>query len=455
MIPYQVSRARTHSHLRLLAHAEMEKMNIFTEIIRPDLLGKEYSPESLKMGFAVKANIGSGHLTSASTPSLKDWTPSQISPVVDNLLKAGHEIAAIANMHEMAFGITSENPAYGDVQNPWNPDYTVGGSSGGSAAAVAINAVPFALGTDTGGSMRIPAALCGVVGYRPSTGLYSADVVCPLSSTTDTIGIFAQRVKTIQHVHKIIDPSYSPPQSPIQLKGKRIGVPRQYYYSMLDKEVAQVIETSLECLREAGAQLIEVDIEIDQDKSMMKDFLDLIFYETYHLIPEFLKLHNAPVDFSQLCDEVGDDAVKGALTTGSNISDERYKECQAQAQAVRESIADYFKKKNLDAYVAPVTILPAVRKPSPKTVTVNGVELPTLVAFIHNAIPEAMAGVPAISLPCGLTSDTKVPIGLELVCQRNDDGGLLNMAEAVQAILPALPQLPFAKFQDKDLKTKI
>ena len=429
-------------------------MNLFTNIIRPDLLGKDFSPENgSSMGFVVKANIGSGNPTSAATPSLRDWTPKAVSPVVDSLLKAGHEIVAIANMHEVAFGITSENPAYGDVHNPRKPDYIAGGSSGGSAAAVAMNAVPFALGTDTGGSCRIPAALCGIVGYRPSTGLYSTDLVVPLSSTTDTIGIFAKSVKTIQQVHKIIVPLYDIPKSPTRLANKRIGVPRLYYYTTLDSEVARVVEASLKCMREAGMELVEVNIDILQDDSILGNFIDLVFYETYHLIPEFLKLHGAPVDYQELCEQTSDPGVKGALTAGSNVSEEKYKECQAQAEMIRESIIAYLKENNLDAFVVPTTILPAIPRPTPKTVTVNGAELPTLIAYIHNATPQAIAGLPSISLPCGL-SDTRLPIGLELVGQRNCDGDLLGLAEAVQALLPQMPQLSYQDFRDKNLKTK-
>ena len=227
-------------------------MNVFTEIVRADLLGK--APLDRNMTFAVKANIGCGFPASASTPSLRDWIPKDYSSVVRFLVDGGHHIVAITNMHELAFGITSENPSFGDVDNPRKSGYIPGGSSSGSAAAVAMNAVSFALGTDTGGSMRVPAALCGVVGYRPTTGLYDSSVVLPLSSTTDTIGIFAQHVHTVQQVHKTIVSSYLPATRP--LLGVRLGVPRQYYFNMLDSEVSRVTEAALESLKKAGIELV-------------------------------------------------------------------------------------------------------------------------------------------------------------------------------------------------------
>ena len=181
------------------------EMNAFTKVILPDLLGS--SPVDKNMTFAVKANISCGHPASASTPSLREWVPQNFSMVVRSLVDGDHQLVAIANMHELAYGITSENPAYGDVDNPRKSGYIAGGSSGGSAAAVAMNAVSFALGTDTSSSVRLPAALCGVVGYRPTTGLYDSSDVLPLSSTTDTIGILAQHVDIVQRVHGTIIPS--------------------------------------------------------------------------------------------------------------------------------------------------------------------------------------------------------------------------------------------------------
>ena len=141
-------------------------MNAFTKVVLPDLLGS--CPVDRNMTFAVKANISCGHPASASTPSLRHWVPQSFSKVVRPLVDDGHQIVAITNMHELAFGITSENSAYGDVDNPRKSGYIAGGSSGGSAAAVAMNAVTFALGTDTSCSVRLPAALCGVRGWIPT-----------------------------------------------------------------------------------------------------------------------------------------------------------------------------------------------------------------------------------------------------------------------------------------------
>ena len=431
-------------HVTSVKMTEACKMNVFNQIVRPELLGK--TPFDKNMTFVVKANTGCGFRLSASTPSLCDWVPENISPVVRPLVDAGHQIVAIANMHELAFGITSENPAFGDVDNPTKAGYIPGGSSGGSAASVAMNAVSFALGTDTGGSMRIPAALCGVVGYRPTTGLYDPSVVCPISSTTDTIGIFAQRVSTVQKVHKSIVPSYSPATR--SLHGVRFGVPRDYYYSTLDAEVSRVTEAALKSLKTAGVELVDVNFPAEFGHEMLECCFDLITYEVYRLIPKFLQEQHAPVSFDELCKQVGDPAVKEIIMTADKISEERYRQCQQQVERIRQYFDDYFITNSLDAFVSPTTILPAVKRPSPPNVQVCGKEFSTLFAFTHNTFPQAVGGVPCISLPSGLTSDG-LPVGLEVVAPRGMDSSLLDLAAAVQLVLPSLPQLSFSDFKDR------
>ena len=412
----------------------MERNSAFTKVILPDLLGS--SPVDKNMTFAVKANISCGHPASASTPSLREWVPQSFSKVVRPLVDGGHQLVAIANMHELAFGITSENPAYGDVDNPRKIGYIAGGSSGGSGAAVAMNAVSYALGTDTGGSVRIPAALCGVVGYRPTTGLYDSSDVLPLSSTTDTIGILAQHVDVVQRVHGTIIPSYSPITQ--QVQGKRIGVPRQYFYSVLDSEVSRVTEAALQALKDAGAELVEVDLPATILSDFKATCLTLISYETIHLIPKYLKEKNAPVNYEELYDQISDPNVKQVFTNAKEITEEQYAICQKEFDKIRQLYDAYFQNNRLDCFVSPTTILPAVKRPTSKTLEVNGQEFPTLIAYVHNTLPQAGAGVPSISLPSGLTSNG-LPVGLEVVAARGKDSELLDLAAAIEAVLPSLP----------------
>ena len=421
-------------------------MNVFTVSI-PDKLGKGCSGKNKT--FAVKANIGCGYPwpASASTPSLRHWVPKNSSPVVQCLVDSGYQIVAITNMHELAFGITSESPGYDDVDNPRKVGYISGGSSGGSGAAVAMNAVPFALGTDTGGSVCIPAALCGVVGYRPTIKLYDASVVCPLSSTIDTIGIFADRMETVQQVHKIIIPSYSPTVR--HLPGVRMGVPRRYFYNpLIDIEVSRITNVALQSLKNSGVELVEVNFPPELCDDQLSTYFDLVRYEAYRLIPKYLQDQQAPVSFEELYKQIGDPVVKNIINIAGEIPEERYSHCQQVVERVRKMYDEYFEMNALDVFVVPTTILPALKRPSPTTVQVADQTLPTNIAYTHNTFPHAIAGVPSISLPSGMTSDG-LPVGLELIAPRGLDSSVLDIAMSVQAVLPPLPQLSFGDFKDK------
>ena len=423
------------------------RINAFTTIVRPDLLGQ--TPLGKNMTFAVKANIGCGHPAPASTPSLRNWVPKGYSPVVKSLVDNGHTIVAIANMHELAFGNTSENPGYGDVDNPQKSGYIPGGSSGGSAASVAMNAVSFALGTDTAGSMRIPASLCGVVGYRPTIGLYDQAVVLPLSSTCDTIGVFAQKVSTVQQVHKAIVPSYVP--STRSLEGVRIGVPREYFYKDLDPEVARVTEAALSSLRAAGAVLVDADFPAEFSEDFESVRFDLIAYETHRLLPKFLKENEAPVSFEQLIEEVGDPMVKQFISTSGEVTKERYSFCQRKVESVRKIYDSYFGINKLEAFAVPTTILPAIKRPTagPQTqVAEHGHTLTIYSSIRRNSFPQAIGGVPCISIPSGLTN-AGLPVGLEVVGPRGMDDKLLALAASVQDVLPSLPLLSFEDYRKR------
>ena len=416
----------------------------FTTIVRPDLLGQ--TPLGKNMTFAVKANIGCGHPAPASTPSLRNWVPKGYSPVVKSLVDNGHTIVAIANMHELAFGITSENPGYGDVDNPQKSGYIPGGSSGGSAASVAMNAVSFALGTDTGGSMRIPASLCGVVGYRPTIGLYDQAVVLPLSSTCDTIGILAQKVSTVQQVHKAIVPSYVP--STRSLEGVRIGVPCEYFYKDLDPEVARVTEAALSSLRAAGAVLVDADFPAEFSEDLLSAGFSVVSHETHRLIPKFLEENEAHVSFEQLIEGIEDSAVKKIISSSGEITVDKYESSKRKVESVRKNYDDYFSTNKLEVFVSPTTILPATKRPTGPQTEVAGQEFPTFIAYAKNTFPQAIGGVPCISIPSGLTN-AGLPVGLEVVGPRGMDDKLLALAASVQDVLPSLPLLSFEDFKEK------
>ena len=194
----------------------------------------------------VKDNINTvGFPTSAGTPSLKGFFPASDAPVADVLFKNGAFLLGKTNMHELARGMTSSNPAFGFAQNPYDRSRVPGGSSGGTAAAIAARITPAGLGTDTGGSTRIPASFCGIVGFRPSTGgrikAWTDAGVVPIAHSVDTPGPMGRTVADVALLHAFVTGTAVP--AAIPLRGVRVGVPRGYYWDDLDPEAGKGLGT--------------------------------------------------------------------------------------------------------------------------------------------------------------------------------------------------------------------
>ena len=212
----------------------------------------------------IKDNINTvGFPTTAGTAFLKGYRPKENAPLPNMLFKAGAILFAKSNMHELALGGTSANPIFGYVKNPYDLSRIPGGSSGGTAAAVAARIVPIGLGSDTTGSVRMPAHFCGIAGLRPSNPKtnkpYPTDGIVPLELTFDVAGPMARNVADVAFVHAAV--TRGPELTALDLRGTRIGVPRAYFWDTLDPDVATIMETTLDKLRGAGAIVVDVDFD--------------------------------------------------------------------------------------------------------------------------------------------------------------------------------------------------
>jgi mandelamide amidase len=365
--------------------------------------------------------------------------------VLAPLFAADALLMAKTNMHELAIGITSTNAAYGAVKNPYDPRLIPGGSSGGTAAGIAARLSPVGLGSDTGGSMRIPPALCGVSGLRPSVDngkkRYPGERVVPISHTRDTVGVMGRSMGDVALLDAVITGTQE--AQPARLKGVRLGLPRGYFWENLDGELAAVMETALGRLRAAGVELVEADLAgIGELNSKLR--FPIALYEVGPDLRAYLAAEGGGITFDEVVAQIASKDVAGAFAAAKTIKPEVY---DAAIKTLRPKLqrlyADYFMDHKVAAIVFPTTPLPA-RPINPQgdtgqdTVELNGKQMPTFLTYIRNTDPGSNAGIPGLSLPAGLTK-SGLPVGLELDGPVGSDRLLIAFGLAIETLLGRLP----------------
>ncbi len=382
-----------------------------------------------------------GIATSAGTRALAGFVPVRDAAIVERLKAAGASVMGKTAIHELSLGWTSDNQAFGPVRNPWDPSRIPGGSTGGTAAAVAARMAPLGVAEDTQGSIRVPAALCGIAGFRPTTGRYPTSGIAPISPMFDQVGSHARCVADLQLFDHAV--AGAGPLPPIPAGDIRIGVPRGFFFDGLDPAIAALVEEAFARFRHAGVTIVEAEITGLDDL-----FFDIAMPVQMHdLEPAFrawLTEIAAPVTFGEVIDQASDDVagvVRSFAAPGAPAatSAARYAEITgSELPRRRAAVADWFASHGVAAMVFPTTLItaPRIGDLGPQQ---TSHEISFFTAIARNITSGSTLGLPGLVLPCGLTPD-RLPASLELDGPAGSDALLLAIGRTLESLLEPLPR---------------
>ncbi|MDO8619391.1 MAG: Asp-tRNA(Asn)/Glu-tRNA(Gln) amidotransferase subunit GatA [Candidatus Daviesbacteria bacterium] len=386
-----------------------------------------------KIPAAIKDVISTKDIpTTASSKILEGYMPPYDATVMNNLFEQGVGVIGKTNNDEFAMGSSNENSAYGPVKNPWDISKVPGGSSGGSAAAVAANMATFALGSDTGGSIRQPASLCGIVGFKPTYGTVSRYGLIAMASSLDQIGPMTKSVEDAAVITDWLsgpdgfDSNCNPKKWVLDkgklksgVKGLRVGVPKRYFKEGLDKGVEKVIRDAVSKLEELGAEIVEMSLP--NSEYAVAVYYIIMASEVSSNLARFDGLR-----FGKKRSEFGAEVKRRIMLGTYSLSSGYWDDYYAKAAKIRTLIKEDFEKafEKVDVLVGPV---------SPTVAWDFGAKTQDPLAMYLSdiyTIPANLAGIPAISVPAGFSEG--LPVGLHIQGKFGDDNTVLQTAYAYE-----------------------
>lgn len=405
--------ARLNSYLTVTAESALRQARqAETEIragrARGPLHGVPYAAKDLLDTRGIRTTVGS--------KIMADRVPDRDAAIIERLSAAGAVLLGKTGMHEWAYGITSANPHFGPVRNPWDTERIPGGSSGGSAAALAAGLCAFSLGSDTGGSIRIPAAICGIAGLKPTFGSVSRAGAFPLGDTLDTLGPFALRVEDLALVYAAIADFEAEPRWRLLLDGIALGVPTDFYWQNLAPDVEAAARDALRVFESLGAELEPVEVP---DIETFNDLHRLI------LLAEATSVHRSRL--AERREDFGED-VRALLEQGLSVLATDYLEAQRARRAFRRDFGAAFER--VDALLAPAVPVQTAGI-GELEIRVQGKLENVRLATTRNIRALNLTALPVLSVPCGFQADG-LPVGLQIVGPEGAERKILKIGRAYE-----------------------
>jgi aspartyl-tRNA(Asn)/glutamyl-tRNA(Gln) amidotransferase subunit A len=404
-----------------LAQARQAEQEIQSGQYRGKLHGIPYAAKDLFFTKGIKTTVGS--------KIMADFVPEFDCAVVEKLSAAGAVMVGKAGLHEWAYGITSNNPHYGSIRNPWDLERIPGGSSGGSTSALAGGLCSFSLGSDTGGSIRIPASFCGLVGLKPTFGRVSRYGVFPLGHTLDHAGPFGLTVADTAEVYRAMAGGDARDESSVHrpltqpkfgsepsLAGRKVGIPENFYFDQLHPEVEAAVRKAISVLGDLGAELRPITVpDIEEFNSVAR----LI------LLAEGTSVHEKRLRDRR--EDFGED-VRALFDQGRFVRATDYLNAQRRRRALLDGFNELLSE--VDAIVTPTIPVPPA-KIGQDTLVVEGVEHNVRLATTRIVRALNLTGLPLLSVPCGLTTEN-LPVGLQIIGGLWDEAGILEIGHAYE-----------------------